>query len=76
MPEGILHTIAGVVVQLAVFLWIVGLGFSLIIKEHKKYLDLSKKHIWGFIRKHWRYVIVFLLGFLSGYPGSIHFITQ
>lgn len=66
-----LNTALGVFVQIAVFVWIVGLGFSLLIKEHQKYLNASKKHIGGFIKKHWRYILVFILGYLAAYPGSL-----
>ncbi len=72
-PPGMLNTALGVIVQLAVFVWIVGLGISFIIKEQKKYLDGSKKYIGGFIKKHWRYIIVFILGYLAAYPGTLRF---
>ncbi len=76
MPNGMLDSILGVIVQVSVFLWIIGLAFSLLIKDHKKYLTLSQKHITAFVRKHWRYIIVFLIGYMMGYPGSVRLLIH
>ncbi len=71
-----LDTALGAIVQITVFLWIVGLGISLIIKEQKKYLQNSKKYIVTFVKRYWRYIIVFLLGFLSAYPGTVQLLIH
>lgn len=71
-----LDTALGVIVQIAVFLWIIGLFFSIIVKDHKKYLQSSQKHIAGFVKKHWRYIIVFLVGYLLAYPGTFQLLIH
>ncbi len=76
MPHGMLDTALGAIVQIAVFIWIFGLFVSIVVKDHKKYLQLSQKYIGGFIKKHWRYILVFILGYLSGYPGTIQLLIH
>ena len=71
MVQGLAHTILGTIVQVLVFCWFVGLFFSIVFKDHKKYLDWSQKNILGFFKKHWRYILCIFIGYLLSFRAEI-----
>lgn len=71
MVQGLAHSILGVLVQLTVFLWIFGLGFSVLGKHQSQYFAWTKKTLKGIWDKQWKLIIGILIGWLLSFPATI-----
>ncbi len=76
MPNGMLDTILGSLVQVIVFLWIVGFGFSFLGKHQQQYINWTKKTLKGLWDKQWKLIIGILIGWLLSYPGSVRLLIH
>lgn len=59
---------------LVIFLWIIGLGISMMRKKHQWYIVQSKKIVGNLVKKHWNFFLGLLLALILSLPywGSIN----
>jgi|GEM_PF-6302428 len=68
-------TLLGLLVQLMVFLWIIGLTISLFTKEQSQYWNWTKKIVSEMVKKQWKLILGIIIGWLLSTPGIINIST-